>query len=363
MAFRFDLGIAPLPGREHAARIRPPLFRGDRHADPELSDLKLVSEPGLRRPLPAQRFPPAKALGHLERPLSATICVALKGDDDCSLLMAERTERRPILRLYGGRPAAVGRAITFIHRPRRLHPGRSGQLQRAKHNLAQWRGQTVATATTTTTAGITGLEGPCNVLSTPITPAANRQQRNLTANPAARPGGMPMLLEWGDEVRPAGQGGNNNTWWPRNNPLGWTALRPRCRRIWPASVRADRLLVLRRQYSPACSTGAPLRARHAGPNQPSPPQPSGRRVARRRMERPDWGSWSHTLAWSYTAPSAERCSWCGLNAYSKAIHFDLPNRTRGWLRVIDTSLPAGQDLPLHPELWNPQRGPPLESRT
>jgi len=30
--------------------------------------------------------------------------------------------------------------------------------------------------------------------------------------------------------------------------------------------------------------------------------------------------------------------------------------------VIDTALPSGQDLPLHPELWTPS-GAPLESRS
>jgi glycogen operon protein len=34
----------------------------------------------------------------------------------------------------------------------------------------------------------------------------------------------------------------------------------------------------------------------------------------------------------------------------------------GWLRLIDTALPAGDDLPEHPERWEPP-GAPLESRS
>ena len=44
------------------------------------------------------------------------------------------------------------------------------------------------------------------------------------------------------------------------------------------------------------------------------------------------------------------------------MHFDLPLCPSGWLRVIDTALPAGEDLPSTPHPWTP-RGAPLESRS
>ncbi|PZV00961.1 MAG: glycogen debranching enzyme, partial [Cyanobium sp.] len=80
------------------------------------------------------------------------------------------------------------------------------------------------------------------------------------------------------------------------------------------------------------------------------------------LHRPDWGSWSHTLAWSLHSADRGALLWCGLNAFSKAIHFDLPPPANGWMRVIDTALPNGEDIPSHPEFWSP-KGVPLESRS
>jgi glycogen operon protein len=51
-----------------------------------------------------------------------------------------------------------------------------------------------------------------------------------------------------------------------------------------------------------------------------------------------------------------------MNAFHKAMHFDLPATAMGWVRVIDTALPPDQDLPTCPERWSPQ-GVPLESRS
>jgi isoamylase len=44
------------------------------------------------------------------------------------------------------------------------------------------------------------------------------------------------------------------------------------------------------------------------------------------------------------------------------MHFDLPPCPAGWMRIIDTALPAGLDLPARPERWSPS-GAPLESRS
>jgi glycogen operon protein len=54
--------------------------------------------------------------------------------------------------------------------------------------------------------------------------------------------------------------------------------------------------------------------------------------------------------------------WCGINAYFKALHFDIPNSSSGWKRVIDTGLPADEDLPAVPQVWRPPSAP-MESRS
>jgi glycogen operon protein len=80
------------------------------------------------------------------------------------------------------------------------------------------------------------------------------------------------------------------------------------------------------------------------------------------INQPDWAEWSHTLAWSVHERVQGPLLWCGLNAYSRAIHFELPVCPSGWVRVIDTALPAGEDLPSRPQPWKPT-GAPLESRS
>jgi len=51
-----------------------------------------------------------------------------------------------------------------------------------------------------------------------------------------------------------------------------------------------------------------------------------------------------------------------MNAYSKAMQFELPSCREGWLRVIDTALPPGDDLPATAEPWQPC-GARLQSRS
>jgi hypothetical protein len=40
-----------------------------------------------------------------------------------------------------------------------------------------------------------------------------------------------------------------------------------------------------------------------------------------------------------------------MNAYYQGNEFELPFRAGGWLRVINTALPADQDLPETPQPW------------
>ncbi|NDC34689.1 MAG: glycogen-debranching protein, partial [Synechococcaceae bacterium WB9_2_112] len=80
------------------------------------------------------------------------------------------------------------------------------------------------------------------------------------------------------------------------------------------------------------------------------------------LNKPDWAAWSHCLAWSLYGIQGQPLLWCGMNAYHRAMHFDLPASPSGWLRLIDTALPAGDDLPEQPARWEPP-GAPLESRS
>ena len=345
--FRFDLGIALSRGEALAPLDQPPLFE-EIEADPELSDLKLVSEPwdcgGLYR---LSDFP-ARRIGTWNGRFRDDLRRFWKGDDDCSWLMAKRLAGSPDL--YGGRPPAVGRSITFVT----AHDGFTlADLvsYNGKHNLAN--GEANRDGDNHNNSWNHGVEGPSSDHA--ITALRNRQQRNLLATLLLAPG-VPMLL-MGDEVRRS-QGGNNNTWC-QNNPLGWMHWRPDPEDLGLLQF-LKRLLLLRRQLASLLN---PDQHHPEGkPGRPSDSTSLWREWHGVELHRPDWGSWSHTLAWSLHSADRGPLLWCGLNAFSKAIHFDLPPPSNGWIRVIDTALPLGEDIPRNPEFWSP-KGVPLESRS
>jgi glycogen operon protein len=167
------------------------------------------------------------------------------------------------------------------------------------------------------------------------------------------------MLLMGDEVRRS-QGGNNNTWC-QNNPLGWMHWQPDDE---DEAMRTflRRLILLRRHLAGLLNPDPPL----LDPQQ----RPSGTAAAGQpwrewhgvELFKPDWAQWSHCLAWSLNDGEHGPLIWCGMNAYYKAMHFDLPASRVGWLRVLDTALPPEEALPEHPERWLPN-GAPLESRS
>jgi glycogen operon protein len=165
------------------------------------------------------------------------------------------------------------------------------------------------------------------------------------------------MLSMGDEVRRS-QGGNNNAWC-QNNPLGWMHWRPDAGDL--ALKRFFmRLIRLRQRLAFVFNPEMPLAeapARRLG---------EGSVLWREwhgvELNKPDWASWSHSLAWSVQDSLQGPLLWCGWNAYYKAMHFDLPPSAAGWMRVIDTALPPDEDFRETPERWTPS-GVPLESRS
>ncbi len=65
-----------------------------------------------------------------------------------------------------------------------------------------------------------------------------------------------------------------------------------------------------------------------------------------RLGRPDWGSQSHSLAFSLHHPQAKEKLYVMLNAYWKPLSFELPALPHGecWYQIVDTSLPAPRDF-------------------
>jgi isoamylase len=345
--FRFDLGIALSRGEELMPLDQPPLFE-EMESDPDLSDLKLVSEPwdcgGLYRisDFPARRV--ASWNGRFRDDLRRF----WKGDERCVWPLGQRLSGNPDL--FGGVPGAVGRSITFLTAHDGFTLADLVSFDR-KHNLAN--GENDRDGDNHNNSWNHGVEGPSS--DPAVRDLRERQLRNLLSSLLLAPG-VPMLL-MGDEVRRS-QGGNNNTWC-QNNPLGWmhwrhdagdTALR----------LFLQRLLSLRQQLAGLLNPEMPLGD--------GPPQHGGdgsvvwREWHGVELQKPDWAHWSHCLAWSLHDGPHGPLLWCGMNAFYKSMPFQLPPSDLGWYRLIDTSLPAGEDLPAQPQPWS-LRGVPLESRS
>ena len=345
--FRFDLGIALSRGLELMPLDHPPLFEA-MEAHPELSDLKMVSEPWDCGGLYRMADFPARRVGTWNGRFRDDVRRFWKGDEKCSWPMSQRLSGNPDL--FGGQPAALGRTITFLT----AHDGFSLMdlvSYNRKHNLAN--GENDRDGDNHNNSWNHGVEGPCSDRA--VMALRNRQMRNLLASLLLAPG-VPMVL-MGDEVRRS-QGGNNNTWC-QNNPLGWMHWQPDADDL-ALKRYLSRLIALRQKLAFLLNPDVPIGeapARRGG---------EGQGIWREwhgvELHKPDWASWSHSLAWSLHDSRQGALLWCGFNAYYKAMHFDLPPSAAGWMRVIDTALPADEDFPEQAQRWTPP-GAPLESRS
>ena len=343
--FRFDLGIALSRGEELAPLDKPPLFE-EIEADPELSDLKLVSEPwdcgGLYR---LADFP-AKRIGSWNGRFRDDVRRFWKGDDKSCWAMGQRLSGSPDL--FGGQPAALGRSVTFLT----AHDGYTLSdlvSYGGKHNLAN--GEDNRDGDNHNNNWNHGAEGPCS--DPAIQALRNRQLRNLLASLLLAPG-VPMLL-MGDEVRRS-QGGNNNTWC-QNNILGWMHWAPDADDL-ALKQFLQRLVQIRHHWADLFNPEVP----HAEAKSPRFDQPGHliRQWHGPKLGQPDWASWSHTLAWSLNDRQRGPLVWCGMNAYSEDLRFEVPKAGRGWLQVVNTA--EADAAPAEPQPWSGP-GQVLKSRS
>jgi glycogen operon protein len=272
-----------------------------------------------------------------------------KGDDSCCWSLGQRLSGNPDL--FGGRAAPLGRTITFLTAHDGFTLADLVSFDR-KHNLAN--GEDDRDGDNHNNSWNHGVEGPS---SDPAVQALrDRQMRNLLASLMLAPG-VPMVL-MGDEVRRS-QGGNNNTWC-QNNPLGWMHWR-----TGPADEGmrrfVRRLIALRGHLAALLNPEVPIPE-----GAPATGVPGDTSLYREwhgiQLNSPDWASWSHSLAWSINDVHSGPLIWCAMNAYYQAMTFQLPPSPAGWLRVIDTALPADKDLPAVPSRWLAEAAP-LESRS
>ena len=314
--FRFDLGIALSRGENLSPLDNPPIFE-DIECEPELVNMKFISEPwdcgGLYK---LGDFPSKKTFtwnGHFRDDLRRF----WKGDKDTAWKMSDKIKGSPSIYKEDN---IFPKSINFIT----SHDGftlKDLVTFNRKHNFANKEQD--KDGDNHNNSWNHWVEGPTTNLL--IKDLRKRQQKNLLLSLIISRG-VPMLL-MGDEIGRS-QGGNNNSWC-QNNLLGWMN--------WDDDQQDLELLdyfkyvikirkKLRNIFNPSFF-----------PNDTKQENIPRYHWHGTKLDKPDWSSWSHTVAFSINKGGTNPLVWIGLNAYSKSIDFPLPECKSNWLKVIDTS--------------------------
>jgi isoamylase len=173
-----------------------------------------------------------------------------------------------------------------------------------------------------------GVEGPTD--DPAIEALRNRQVKNfLAVNLLAA--GVPMVL-MGDEMRRT-QLGNNNAWC-QDNELSWLDWRLLSRH--PDVHRFLRRLVRLRT------------SMHPDPRRSGTLTQFLRRARIRwhgvKLDAPDWGDGSHSLAVTFQEPDGPALAHVIVNAWKEPLEFELPRVESGWRLMVDTYLPPPDDI-------------------
>ena len=314
--FRFDLGIALSRGENLIPLDNPPLFE-DIQCEPDLVDIKFMSEPwdcgGLYK---IEDFPSEKTFtwnGHFRDDLRRF----WKGDKDTAWNMSDKVQGSPSL--YKEKNS-IPKSINFIT----SHDGftlKDLVSYNSKHNFANKENN--RDGDNHNNSWNHGIEGPTTDLS--IQALRKRQQKNLLLSLFISKG-VPMLL-MGDEIGRS-QGGNNNSWC-QNTILGWMNW-DRNQQDLELFNYLKNLIRIRKKIIKIINTSS------SGNDFISDNIP--RYIWHgTELEKPDWSSWSHTIAFSINKGKSNPLLWAGLNAYSKNIDFCIPKSKVNWLKVVDTS--------------------------
>ncbi len=315
--FRFDLGIALSRGENLSPLQNPPLFE-DIECEPELLEIKLISEPwdcgGLYK---LGDFPSKNTFtwnGHFRDSLRRF----WKGDKDTAWNMSDKIKGSPSIYKEDN---VFPKSINFIT----SHDGftlKDLVTFNRKHNFAN-REQN-RDGDNHNNSWNHGTEGPTTNLL--INDLRKRQQKNLILSLLISKG-VPMIL-MGDEIGRS-QGGNNNSWC-QNNLLGWMNWEHVQQDLelleyfkYVIKIRKKLINIFNPSFFTNNQTNENIPTYHWHGT---------------KLNSPDWSSWSHTVAFSINKGNSNPLVWTGLNAYSKSIDFPLPKCKYNWLKVIDTSM-------------------------
>ncbi len=316
--FRFDLGIALSRGENLIPLENPPIFE-DIECEPELIDIKLISEPwdcgGLYK---LGDFPSKSTFtwnGHFRDDLRRF----WKGDKNTAWNMSDKIKGTPSIYKKDN---IFPKSINFIT----SHDGftlKDLVTFNRKHNFAN-REQN-RDGDNHNNSWNHGTEGPTTNLL--INDLRKRQQKNLILTLLISKG-VPMIL-MGDEIGRS-QGGNNNSWC-QNNLLGWMNWEHSQQDLelleyfkYVIKIRKKLINIFNPSFIPNNQNNENIPTYHWHGT---------------KLDSPDWSSWSHTVVFSLNKGNTNPLVWIGLNAYSKSIDFPLPKCKYNWLKVIDTGMP------------------------
>ena len=314
--FRFDLGIALSRGENLIPLENPPFFE-DIECEPELTDVKLISEPwdcgGLYK---LKDFPSKKTFtwnGHFRDDLRKF----WKGDKDTAWNMSDKIKGSPSFYKENN---CLPKSINFIT----SHDGftlKDLVTFDKKYNFAN--NEQNRDGDNHNNSWNHGVEGPTSNFL--IKKLRKRQQKNLLLSLFISKG-VPMLL-MGDEIGRS-QGGNNNSWC-QNNVLSWMNWEEKQQDLELLNY-LKYLIKLRKKFIHLFN---PIFSPNKKENEPS----VNYYWHGTKLDSPDWSSWSHTTAFRINKGNNNPLIWVGLNAYSKNINFHLPKSKSKWLKVLDTN--------------------------
>ncbi len=325
--FRFDL--ASILTRDAAGHVMPhPPVLWDIESDPVLAGTKLIAEAWDAAGL----YQVGSFIGDSWKEWNGRfrddVRSFFRGGEGSVARLADRLVGSP--ELYGHKEREVEQSVNFVT----CHDGFTLNdlvSYDQKHN--EDNGEDNRDGMDDNRSWNCGVEGPTD--DPEVEKLRNRQVKNfLTVTMLSL--GVPMIL-MGDEVRHT-QRGNNNAYCQDNETswFDWTLVDKH------ADVHRFLTLLLARRS---------LRDFEHGSRRVSLNQLIGEANKAWhgvRLNQPDWGDWSHSLAFTAEIRKQKLLVHLILNAYWKSLDFELPsvNESKGksWRRWIDTALDSPRDI-------------------
>jgi glycogen operon protein len=320
--FRFDL--ASVLSRDHLGHpVASPPVIWDVESDPVLSGTKLIAEAWDASGLYQVGSFVGEEWKEWNGRFRDDVRAFFRGDRGTVSRFANRLLASPDL--YEEHEREPEQSVNFVT----CHDGFTlNDLVTYEHKRNEANGEHNRDGTDHNLAWNCGGEGPSDDPS--VEALRNRQVKNFLAITMLSPG-IPMLA-MGDEVRRT-QRGNNNAWCQDNDVtwLDWTLLERH-----PDVYRfVRRLARLRLSIQPGRRVPITLteflrrsRVRWHGV----------------RLGAPDWSDDSHSIAVSFQDLEGSAVAHGIVNAWREPLAFELPRVETGWRQLVDTFLPAPDDV-------------------